>query len=418
MKEKDDDEDNDEIKLEISKSNKLMVNLYKTGKKIDSFEIIESEEKDEGSDDDDDFNFTQLSFKDVYSNSPLFKHVITHINEYLEKEKDNSKKDRVEDLSNFINNDSFSNEIINKILLNGIPEDLSCLRPLIWKALLGFFPLKELKNWENIENEKFDNYEKIKQKYADFPNNVNDEKGKNLIFAINKDLPRTRYDVKLFAEKYINNDKEINYDVLRRLLFYFANEHEIKYIQGMNELIAIIYYIYSIDDNPFSKKYIESDTYYTFEIIINEIKDILKMDNLDYSKLKISSQIKEINKILKKIEPEIMNHFDNIGLTIDSFLIRWILVLFAQEFTMENAILFWDRLFTQKNKMKFINYISASIIIKNKETLMKFDQTGILEWARDLQYKMNEDDITELVKIALQVQGKYKKKELNNIKVK
>ena len=85
---------------------------------------------------------------------------------------------------------------------------------------------------------------------------------------------------------------------------------------------------------------------------------------------------------------------------------RWLLVLFAQEFTIDVAVNFWDRLFTQKNKMKFICYISAAIIKKNKDTIMKLDAGGIMEWAQELQNKMNEIDISDIVQLALQIQKK------------
>ena len=70
----------------------------------------------------------------------------------MEKNKNSKDKEIIKILSNFINNDEFSEEIIEKILLNGIPESLPCLRPLIWKSLIGFFPLKQLSKWVDITN--------------------------------------------------------------------------------------------------------------------------------------------------------------------------------------------------------------------------------------------------------------------------
>ena len=68
--------------------------------------------------------------------------------------------------------------------------------------------------------------------------------------------------------------------------------------------------------------------------------------------------------------------------------------------------------------MKFICYISASIIKKNKDTIMKLDAGGIMEWAQELQNKMNEIDISDIVQLALQIQKKYKRNESNNISLK
>ena len=417
MKEKKKEEklknDNDFLDLSKEGSSKLIIN--KNNKKIDSFEIISKEEKDS----DDDYGFSELTFKVIYEEDPLFKHVISHISDYLKKNSENSDKKTIEILTNFINYDEFSEEIINNILLHGIPESLPCLRPLIWKSLIGFFPLKDLSKWGKITIQKKSDYQKIIEKYKYYPNEIKDEKHLVIINQIDKDLPRTRFDVPFFEDKNINNEKETNYDVLRRILFFYANEHgEVSYIQGMNEIIAIIFYIFSKDDNEFCKEYTESDSYYTFEILMEQIKEIFQMDDLNYSELFLTLQIKEIKKILKKMEPDLFNYFKKIGLEIDNFVMRWILVLFAHEFKIDKAVNFWDRLFTQQDKMKFICYISVAIIKSNKKNIMEMDAEGVMEWAKQLQNKMNEIDITNIVKSALEIQHKHHKYKSNNIIIK
>ena len=417
MKEKKKEEklknDNDFLDLSKEGSSELIIN--KNNKKIDSFEIISKEEKDS----DDDYGFSELTFKVIYEEDPLFKHVISHISDYLKKNSENSDKKTIEILTNFINYDEFSEEIINNILLHGIPESLPCLRPLIWKSLIGFFPLKDLSKWGKITIQKKSDYQKIIEKYKYYPNEIKDEKHLVIINQIDKDLPRTRFDVPFFEDKNINNEKETNYDVLRRILFFYANEHgEVSYIQGMNEIIAIIFYIFSKDDNEFCKEYTESDSYYTFEILMEQIKEIFQMDDLNYSELFLTLQIKEIKKILKKMEPDLFNYFKKIGLEIDNFVMRWILVLFAHEFKIDKAVNFWDRLFTQQDKMKFICYISVAIIKSNKKNIMEMDAEGVMEWAKQLQIKMNEIDITNIVKSALEIQHKHHKYKSNNIIIK
>ena len=400
----------DSIELINENSSKLIVN--KNNEKIDSFEII-SKEKELGGDDN---SFTDLSFKLVYENDPLLKYPISKITEYLDKNSKNSDKKIIECLSNFINYDEFSEEVVNQILHNGIPETLPCLRPLIWKSLIGFYPLKELSKWKDESINKNKAYKIIIQKYNYYPNDIKEEMNINLIDQINKDLKRTRFGEPFFAEKNKKNEKENNYDVLRRILFFYANEHpDISYVQGMNEIIALIYYIFSKDDNPFCQDFIESDTYFTFQKLMEQIKKIFLMDSDNYSDLFVTSQIQEIKNILKKVEPDLIKHFEKEKLELDNVVMRWILVMFAQEFTIDIAVNFWDRLFTQKNKMKFICYISAAIIKNNKDKIMEMDSGDIMEWAQELQNKMEEIDINNIVKVSLEIQKIYKRKESNSI---
>ena len=392
----------DNIKLVKVNSTKLLVKIK--GSKDDSFEIISKNKEFQ-----DDFGFSETSFKTVYENDPLLSHVITHTNNYIEKNKHNSED--IAHLSDFISFDEISGEIINTILIKGIPETLTCLRPLIWKSLIGFYPLNNLIQWKEETINKNKLYDDIIKKYDYYPNKIQEEKDINLIAQINKDLPRTRFDCPFYSKE------PKNYDTLRRILFFYAKEHQdINYVQGMNEIIAIIFYIFSKDDNPFyTKNYMESDSYYTFGKLMDEIKDIFKMENIEYSQLYIKEIIDEIKKILKKVDYKLSNYFDEIGLEIDNFVMRWILVLFAQEFTIDVAVNFWDRLFTQKNKIKFICYISAAIIEKNNDIIMKLDASEIMEWAQELQNKMNEIDISNIVQLALKIQKKYNKYEKNNI---
>jgi hypothetical protein len=401
----DDDDIKDDVKLIKVSSSELIIK-NKGNHSSESFEII-SKEKEFS----DNFGFTETSFKTLYEDDPLLSHVITHINEYIKKNDSNSVD--INHLSDFISMDEFSNDIINSILLKGIPESLPCLRPLIWKSLIGFYPLNNLEQWKDETINKSKIYEDLLKKYDYYPKNIKEEQDKNLIDQINKDLPRTRFD----CDFYVNNSN--NYDTLRRILFLYANEHsDVHYIQGMNEIIAIIFYIFSKDDNPFIEKYKESDSYFIFEKLMEEIKDIFIMENINYSQLFIKEQIEQIKKILKKIDLELINYFEDIGVEIDNFVMRWLLVLFAQEFTMDVAVNFYDRVFTQKNKIKFICYISAAIIEKNRNTLIKLDNGGIMEWAQELQNKMNEIDITNIVQLALKIQKQYNKNEKNSISLK
>ena len=401
----DDDDIKDDVKLIKVSSSELIIK-NKGNHSSESFEII-SKEKEFS----DNFGFTETSFKTLYEDDPLLSHVITHINEYIKKNDSNSVD--INHLSDFISMDEFSNDIINSILLKGIPESLPCLRPLIWKSLIGFYPLNNLEQWKDETINKSKIYEDLLKKYDYYPKNIKEEQDKNLIDQINKDLPRTRFD----CDFYVNNSN--NYDTLRRILFLYANEHsDVHYIQGMNEIIAIIFYIFSKDDNPFIEKYKESDSYFIFEKLMEEIKDIFIMENINYSQLFIKEQIEQIKKILKKIDLELINYFQDIGVEIDNFVMRWLLVLFAQEFTMDVAVNFYDRVFTQKNKIKFICYISAAIIEKNRNTLIKLDNGGIMEWAQELQNKMNEIDITNIVQLALKIQKQYNKNEKNSIALK
>ena len=351
-------------------------------------------------------------FITTYEKNPLFEHIILHIKGYLKQHSTtSSEKEKVECLSDFIKKNEFNNKILKQIIKNGIPNQLPCLRALLWKSLIGYLPINDLSQWKKTTIEHFQKYRQFVKEFKEFPDNITDKSDQKLITQINKDLPRTRTEIKFFKEKSKISKNETNYDVIKRILYIFAKKHEdLSYVQGMNEIVAIIYYIYNLDENPYIKPFIESDTYFSFELLIQEIKPIFMMENINYSQLFISLQIKQINDILNAAEPELLNYFKKKDVLIDNFLMRWLLVLFAQEFSLNTSISFWDRLFTQKNKMRFICFISSSILIINKNKLMTMEMEDIIFWAQQFGTVVNDSNIDEIVKNAFDIKEKYNKK--------
>ena len=346
-----------------------------------------------------------------FSKNPLFEHLILHIKSYLKLHSTSSKeKNKIEILTDFLKNNKFDNKILKQIIKNGIPDNLPCLRAMIWKTLIGYYPINDLVNWKKKTLDHFNSYQTLKKFYKDFPNDLSDKNDLKILMQINKDLPRTRTEINFFNEKSKFNKEETNYDILRRILFIFAKRNqELGYVQGMNEIVAIIYYIYSMDENVYIKPFVESETFYSFEILLQEIKPIFMMQNVNYSQLFITMQIKQINDILKETAPDLLNYFNQINLVMDVFLMRWLIVLFAQEFTFEGAISFWDRLFTQKNKMKFICYISAAILVINKKKLKKMEMEQIVLWAQEFGAILKNNNIDEIVKTAFEMKAQIKK---------
>ena len=368
---------------------------------IDSFVVINIIKKTN--------SFTELSYKDYYEDNPLFENLIKQLNN-ISNSFPSETKEILNKIGDFIGKNRITNDILEKIIENGIPNEILSLRPLIWKALIGYLPISDLSKWKEkiIKNSK--RYNQLKKENLLNYNNKNlSNEEKELLEQIDKDLPRTRGDVNFFKLYSKKNKKEKNYDIMRRILFIYAKQHpEINYIQGMNEIIAVIYYIFENDDNPFMINYTESDSYYTFEILLEEIKQVFIMDNVNYSQLFISQQITFIKKLLEKIDLELLNHFEKEEIILDSFLIRWLFVLFAQEFHLDTTINFWDRMFTQKNKINFLCYVSVALLINNRDLLIKMDSLEIMTFSQSFGEKFKGKEISEIVKKAIEIKMEYK----------
>lgn len=69
---------------------------------------------------------------------------------------------------------------------------------------------------------------------------------------------------------------ETHSDVLARVLFIYAKlNHGIRYVQGMNEVLAVIYYCFwsFADFTVLPVEYLESDLFFCFTNLMIEIRD-------------------------------------------------------------------------------------------------------------------------------------------------
>ena len=55
--------------------------------------------------------------------------------------------------------------------------------------------------------------------------------------------------------------------------------------------------------------------------------------------------------------------------------------------------------------------MSVAIIKTHKNEILKMDAERVMEWSKQLQFKMKEIDIINIVKLSLEIQLKYQKYE-------
>ena len=287
---------------------------------------------------------------------------------------------------------------LQKFIFNGIPDDISSLRPLLWKICLNYLSLKP-SEWENQLKIKRDRYNHLLNKYLPLINNkilflkfakdnplsINNDSKFNNYFknkedyeSINKDIERTRAHMNFVMTKNKQNEKETNAQVMNRILYIYSKEHsEVSYIQGMNELLAPFYFCFSNDRNPDSLKYIEHDSYGAFENLMETIKDIF-IKKKDNTKTGINERLKNIEYLLEIYDYKLYNHFKKNKIEIQLYGIKWFTLLFTQNFEMPDILRIWDSILSYPDIFDYLNYLMLSPLKIKKEKLIKSDMAGIL----------------------------------------
>ena len=337
-----------------------------------------------------------------------------------------SQKD-LEVLDDIIENNKINLTFLRKFCYQGNLYHHPALRPLFWRLLLGYLPL-DIKAWKEVntlnkmlyqeyiteifikndENSSVDyDYDNSSSdKSFDEPPKINKNKGgdhplsgaktsnwmvhfknKDLWNMIEKDTRRTRSDDVFFSQmtkkKYPtlskNNDDdnkkregmEYHKDVMTRILFVFAKTHSyIKYVQGMNEILAPIYYCLAKANEPLFEDSLEEDCFTCFSLLMSEIKENFTKIK-DCSLLGFKTRIMLLDKLLKRVDPKLWNHLSNFNIMTEIYSTRWILLLLTQDFNLESIMRIWDVLFSYQDKQEFVNFLSLAMIVGSREEIMK-----------------------------------------------
>ena len=208
-------------------------------------------------------------------------------------------------------------------------------------------------------------------------------------------------------DTYNNNNIETNADVVSRILFIYAKfSPDINYVQGMNEIIAPIYYCYSFDKIYIENECnIEADTFWSFYNLMNKIKSVFirEDDRCDKGVFGKSNKLKELVKIVDK---DIYAHFLKHKLDYSLFAFRWFILFFSQDFLMIDILRLWDYLFCEENKFKNTYYISLAIMLMKKDSILIYDLPAILE---ELQ-RLDGIDVEMLILNAKRIEEKFGEK--------
>jgi len=76
----------------------------------------------------------------------------------------------------------------------------------------------------------------------------------------------------------------------------------------MNEILAVIYYVFAKDTSSYFKHRIEADAFYCFLNIMGEVKENF-IKSLDNTGIGIKSKMALFDDLLKIVDPELWQHF-------------------------------------------------------------------------------------------------------------
>eukprot|EP01102_Stenamoeba_stenopodia_P013076 TRINITY_DN4189_c0_g1_i1.p1 TRINITY_DN4189_c0_g1~~TRINITY_DN4189_c0_g1_i1.p1 ORF type:complete len:403 (-),score=92.66 TRINITY_DN4189_c0_g1_i1:69-1277(-) len=286
---------------------------------------------------------------------------------------------------------------IRAAAFSGIPEKPG-LRAAYWKILLNYLPVnknlweetlqsnrslyqswvKDLMTDPHSQNEgQKDEIQDVT--FADHPLSLAPDsawgthfKDLEIMGEIRKDVRRTFPHLHFF-----NKDGETgiakHYDAILHILFLYAKLNPgVGYVQGMNEILAPIYYIFASDPNIPSFEAAEADTFFSFKNLMAEIMNNF-CKTLDKSDVGITAAMKRLNDLLKKKDPDLWQNLESKGMHPQFYSFRWLTLLLSQEFELPDTLRLWDSLFSDPKRFDFLFYVCCAMMINVRDKLIEGD---------------------------------------------
>ena len=325
--------------------------------------------------------------------------------------------------------------LLKELSYKGLPEDIPILRAFIWKLLLDYLP-ENPKKWEETLIQKraeYNNYKKIIEEKLEDELKEKNYKSREVLEQIVKDVFRTNPKISFFYEptkKNINienflkvldkrknstfneiddiyyNDKEneIHIDVLKRILFIYAYIcPDISYHQGMNELLAPIFYCFSYDKSykDETEEDIEADSFWCFYNLMSKVS--LAFVSARNRGLNAKSYVFE--KCLEFVDKDIYEKLNTLNIRSEFYCYRWFILLFSQEFEINDLIKLWDIIFSKEDVYYFVIYISLGIMIMKKDIIIKGEMVDVMPSLQNFE----DINVDQLIKLSKSLNDKYKK---------
>eukprot|EP01112_Ceratiomyxa_fruticulosa_P019286 TRINITY_DN6295_c0_g1_i1.p1 TRINITY_DN6295_c0_g1~~TRINITY_DN6295_c0_g1_i1.p1 ORF type:complete len:498 (-),score=54.67 TRINITY_DN6295_c0_g1_i1:74-1567(-) len=357
-------------------------------------------------------------------------------------------------------------KILRQMCVAGDMYDTS-LRSIVWRVFLNVLDQNPEK-WIVQCKKSRELYEQLRKKYVldpetesekvkidlDDPLNQNDDSAWNKFFQneelkkeISMDIVRTYQGEPFFEQRWVR-------DMMSRILFIYAKDNSgVLYIQGMNEILAPLLFVMDSSKvvpnlqatrnkdgiSPFQvamdAAYIEHDTYTLFQSLLiligrwfslpkreigtlSSIKSVIvKSDNLATNALRDEQANNQImnhcryihNTLLSSVDPQLAGYLRDLTIDPHLYMLRWIRILLAQVFPLEDLIIIWDAIFGWGRQVELLDWLCVAMLEAIRHLILGKD------FSHCMQTLFNYPQISDpkiLVTTALHLYDKYNRRKI------
>ncbi|KAM7461804.1 hypothetical protein LguiA_029925 [Lonicera macranthoides] len=200
-----------------------------------------------------------------------------------------------------------------------------------------------------------------------------------IIEQIDRDVKRTHPDMDFFSGD--TPFAKSNQEALKSILIVFAKLNPgIRYVQGMNEILAPLFYVFRNDPSEEFASFAEADTFFCFVELLSGFRDHF-CQQLDNSVVGIRSTITKLSQLLKEHDEELWRHLEvTTKVNPQFYAFRWITLLLTQEFNFVESLHIWDTLLSDpEGPLETLLRVCCAMLILVRRRLLAGDFTSNLK---------------------------------------
>ncbi|KAK4404021.1 TBC1 domain family member 13 [Sesamum angolense] len=187
---------------------------------------------------------------------------------------------------------------------------------------------------------------------------------------IDRDVMRTHPDIHFFSG---DSTSAKSNQVTLISLFCFCSFFGagIRYVQGMNEILAPLYFVLKNDPNEENAASAEADAFFCFVELLSGFRDNF-VQQLDNSVVGIRATITRLSRLLKEHDEELWRHLEmTTKVNPQFYAFRWITLLLTQEFNFADSLIIWDTLLSDPDgpQETLLRICCAMLVIVRKRLL-------------------------------------------------
>lgn len=154
----------------------------------------------------------------------------------------------------------------------------------------------------------------------------------------------------------IESDSEtadLHWEAIERILFIYAKLNPgVGYVQGMNELLGPIYYLFATDTSaPDTQAHAEADSFFAFTLLMADVRDHFVRSMDDDARTGINASMRRVSDRLRWWDEELWSDLTEVKEVKEQYYaFRWITVLGTQEWSLPDVIRLWDSVIADRGR--------------------------------------------------------------------